>query len=190
MNQQKISKILKSNKSKYIENILPVILFLILSSLVVFFINHQKDLRETVVVQSDPEPLLETTLTYDDTTVKRDSIDCIVESPNKLPKNWPNDLPLFENQLTIESECSPNEYDNYIVIITYQESPSYLSFAFGQELKLNGWTDIKLTDLSDGKLEYTKISANKDDRQLFVELKGNSDTDGNTSTSITYRERL
>lgn len=162
--------------SKKIEQIFPIILFLILSAIVLVFINNRKGEAEGNIENTNP---VIPKIIFDETLCE------VVDKDNYL-KTLEVDLPTYSEILSIEAECDPNDYPGDVIRLNIKEAYSYLTFALEKDLPILGWESIKSQNLSTDSESKVQIIAEKAEETLHVEVRSVEIT-ANGKTSITYK---
>ncbi|MCA9379631.1 hypothetical protein KC675_00445 [Candidatus Dojkabacteria bacterium] len=166
----------KNNHSKKIEQIFPVILFLILSVLVIFFINNSKSDSKN---DSDAEMIqVLPTVALAEELCKSEDLE------NALTTISP-EIPTYEELISIETECNSDDYPGEVIRLNIKEAYSYLTFALEKDIPILGWNNLITTDVTEGETFKTQISANKPGKTLQI-LISSIDVTSEGETSITY----
>ena len=163
--------------SKKIEQIFPIILFLILVAIVLFFINNSKG--ENVSELNENTNSIIPTIVFDETLCE------VVDKDNYL-KTLEVDLPTYSEILSIEAECDPNDYPGDVIRLNIKEAYSYLTFALEKDLPILGWENVKSQNLSTDNESKAQIIAEKAEETLHVEVRSVEIT-AKGKTSITYK---
>lgn len=164
------------NIPKRIEQVFPVLLFIILATLVFFFINNRK-LSNNDGNNIEPSIVIPTITTQEKL--------CEITEIETTLESIENDLPTYEELLSIEGECNPDDYEGDIVRLNVKEAYTYLTFALEKDLPILGWEDITTVDVSNGETSRTQISANRPGKNLQI-LVSSNDITSDGKTSITY----
>ena len=164
------------NTSKKIEQLFPVFLFLILATLVMFFISNKKNkLEETQ--QVEPTVVIPTILADEEL--------CNVEQIETTLASIESELPTYDELLSMETECNPDDYEGNILRMNIKEAYTYLTFALEKDLPILGWENIASVDVSIGETSRTQMTANRPGKNMKI-LVSSTDITSEGETSITY----
>lgn len=163
--------------SKKLEQIFPIILFLILAAIVLAFINNRKGEKFNDLDENKNSIL--PTIIFDEKL-------CEVEDKENFLKNLEVDIPTYTEILTIETECDSNDYPGEVIRLNIKEAYSYLTFALEKDLPILGWENIKSQNLSTDDESKMQIIAVKKEDKLHVEVRS-VDITSEGKTSITYK---
>lgn len=156
----------KRRKDNLIKQLLPVVLLLLFVVIVItVFVQHQKGNIESRSSSTNDTTKTEIEVPLPEIEVERKSKVCSLSSPEELPLNWPSDLPMLDNTVSIQSNCFSDNPSSFQTQIVVQEVYSYLTFGLIQDIKMLGWeftTEIPdLNPKSDSlSLEAKKIKEN------------------------------
>lgn len=176
----------KNNKKLSFDRVFPFILFIVLSFIVLIFVLNLKNKED--IKQESSQGSLEVDIPREEITLERKSQECVLESSDVLPLNWPNDLPNFDEHTKINSSCLENQPNRYIVELVIKEPYSYLTFAISQDIKMLGW------DITNGPQELnpnpagTIIEAKKESRLLHISFAPDNTSSDSPATLIVVEE--
>ncbi len=164
------------NIPKRIEQVFPVLLFIILATLVVFFINNRKVTTEEDII-GEPTKVIPT-------MVSENKLCEITEIETTLA-SIESELPTYEELLSIEGECNLDDYEGNVLRLNIKEAYTYLTFALEKDLPILGWENITSVDVSNGETSRTQITANRPGKNIQI-LVSSNDITSDGETSIIY----
>lgn len=124
-------------------------------------------------------------------TPVRRSEECSILASDQLPANWPDDIPFYVNSTLTYVECSPNDSDSYEVrLTTTDEFDDVVSF-FGTNVADEKWVVSSFEDTGPyGYAGYKLLNAQKEGRELIIDIRHSGDQLPEGTTEIIYRERI
>ncbi|HRN86945.1 MAG TPA: hypothetical protein PKU78_01460 [Candidatus Dojkabacteria bacterium] len=164
------------NISRRIEQIFPVLLFLILATLVMFFISNKKFKIEGTQ-QVEPTVAIP--------TIVEEELLCNVEQIETTLASIESELPTYEELISIEGECNLDDYEGNVLRLNIKEAYTYLTFALEKDLPILGWENITSVDVSNEDTSRTQITANRPGKNIQI-LVSSNDITSDGETSITY----
>lgn len=180
----------KNDKENLLKKLLPVILFIILAFFVVtVYSKNQGNNSQNQNESTNNLTKTEIDIPAPEINLERASENCLIENPNELPSNWPSDLPIVENIISIESKCFDDNTSSFQVRITVQEAYSYLAFALIQDIKLYGWNFTTETPGVDPGSDSISMGAEKDGRTLTLQMTKLEGTDDKPEALLVFIEK-
>jgi hypothetical protein len=140
------------------------------------------------------EEINETAITEQEQTmptpVRRAEV-CSIIASDQLPANWPDDIPFYVNSTLTSVKCSPNESDSYEVRLTTTDDFDDVVSFFGTNVADENWVISSLDNIGPyGYAGYKLLNAQKEGRELIIDLRHSGNQLPMGSTEIIYRERI
>jgi len=180
----------KNDKENLLKKLLPVILFVILAFFVVtVYSKNQGNNSQNSNESTNNLTKTEIDLPAPEINLERASESCLIGNPNELPQNWPSDLPIIENIISIESKCFDDNPSSFQARITVQEAYSYLAFALVQDIKLYGWNFTTETPGVNPESDSISMEAEKEDRILTLQMTKLDGVDDKPATLLIFTEK-
>lgn len=124
------------------------------------------------------------------TPVRRSEV-CSILAPDQLPANWPDDIPFYVNSTFTSVQCAPTESDSYEVRLTTTDDYDDVVSFFGSNVADQNWVISSFEDTGPyGYTGYKIMNAQKEGRELIVDIRHSGDQLPQGTTEIIYRERM
>ncbi len=180
----------KTKKDNLIKQLFPIILFLLFVIIVItIFVQHQKGNIESRSSSTNDTTKTEIEIPLPEIEVERKSKVCSLNSPEELPLNWPSDLPVLDNTISIQSNCFSDNPSSFQTQIVVQEAYSYLTFALIQDIKILGWEFTTETPDLNPKSDSLSLEAKKDGRKLILQITKSEDINKKPATVLIFIEK-
>lgn len=180
----------KTKKDNLIKQLLPVTLLLLFVVIVItVFVQYQKGNIESRSDSPNDTTKTEIEIPLPEIVVERKSQVCSLSSSEELPLNWPSDLPILDDTISIQSNCFLDNPSSFKTQIVVQEAYSYLAFALIQDIKMLGWEFITETPDMNPQSDSLSLEAKKDKRKLTLQITKSEDINKKPATILVFIEK-
>lgn len=124
------------------------------------------------------------------TPVRRSEV-CSIIANDQLPANWPDDIPFYVNSTLTSVKCAPTESDSYEVRLTTTDNFDDVVSFFGSNVADQKWAISNFEDTGPyGYSGYKILNAQKEGRDLIIDIRHSGNQLPQGTTEIIYRERM